>query len=319
MVARPQNNRVRNLISLAATGTDTSPSTEQKASGNYRKGRFSMRGMQFVIENPKGTVRSGNGWQVVMPAHYGYILKTKSDADGDHLDVFIGPDPESDTVFAIDQSDIRNPDKFDEHKFMIGFLTRDAAVQAYNDAFNGSSPISAVVDMSWEDFKTWIEFGDSSTPIVDQMLRSFNSRVELMKSHEDTEGNVYVYGACMVPNLVDRSPFRDYYTEDDVRSAARGYMMKSQKAGYRHKAIFLNEDVQLTQSFITPVPIKIGEKDIPKGSWVVEFKLNHPEAIRMAKAGEFAAFSIGGPSRKWRLEKRDGSCSPWYGPGRGDN
>tara|TARA_R110002096_G_scaffold66682_5_gene162273 strand:+ start:5020 stop:6072 length:1053 start_codon:yes stop_codon:yes gene_type:complete len=318
MLPAPQDSRLSRVIGLAAATTETNPSDQQKESGNYRKGRFKMRGLEFVIENPKGSIRSGadiegNPWSTVMPHHYGYILKTVSDSDGDHLDVYIGPYPESDKVYAIDQS--RSSDgKFDEHKFMVGFLDKKDARQAYEDSFSGNAPFMGMVELTWPEFKDWIEFGDSSLPIVDQMLREFNSRVELMKSVEEPDGSVYLYGACMVPNKIDRSEFRDYYTADDVRKAARAYLVKSRAAGYRHQAVFQNKDVQLTQSFITPVEMKIGNNTIPAESWVVEFKLNHPDVIRMAKAGELAAFSIGGPSRKWRLEKRDGTHSEWFGP-----
>lgn len=314
--------RLDKVIQIAALSTDVNPTEEQRRTGNYRKGRFSMKGMTFVIENPRGSVRSGVGrdgepWSIVMPCHYGYVLKTRSDADGDHLDVFIGPYPGSRKVFAIDQQN-RDGD-FDEHKFMVGFLDEKAARQAYEDSFSFAAPFQGMVELSWDEFKEWIEFGDSSAPIVDQMLRTFNSRIQLMKSTEERDGAIYLYGACMVPNLIDRSQFRDYYDEDDVRQAARAYLVKSRAAGFRHQAIFNNEDVQLTQSFIAPMDMDIGGKNIPKGSWVTEFKLIHPEVIRMAKAGELAAFSIGGPSRKWRLEKRDGTAqSRWFGPGGDD-
>lgn len=311
--------RLDKVIQLAALSTDINPTEEQKRTGNYRKGKFSMKGMSFVIENPRGSVRSGvdgdgESWSVVMPVHYGYILKTRSDADGDHFDVSIGPDPGSRKVFAIDQQN-RSGD-FDEHKFFVGFLDKKSARQAYEDSFTGPAPFQGMVELSWDELKEWIEFGDSSAPIVDQMLRQFNSRIELMKTMEERDGAIYLYGACMVPNLIDRSQFRDYYDEDDVRHAARNYLVKSRAAGFKHRAIFENDDVQLTQSFIAPMDMQIGKNNIPKGSWVTEFRLIHPEVIRMAKAGELAAFSIGGPSKKWRLEKRDGTAqSRWFGPG----
>lgn len=309
-----EESKIEKLIRLAALGTDTNPSEAQKQSGNYKKGRFSMKGLTFVIENPKGSIRSGEGWSVVSPAHYGYILKNVSEADGDHVDVYIGPYPESKHVYVIDQ--VRFDDgKFDEHKVMIGFTSKEEAKEAYQAAFDGAAPFGGIVEMSWDEFKSWLTFGDTSSSAVDQMLRTFNSRIEVMKSEEDGDGSIYLYGACMVPNVIDKSQYRDYYDEDDVRKSAREYLVRSRAAGYRHKAIFEKEAVQLTQSFIAPSDMTIGKNNIPKGSWIVEFKLIHPEVIRMAKAGELAAFSIGGVSRKWRLEKKNGEKSRWFGPG----
>ena len=317
----PQNktkSRLDKVIQIAALSTDINPTEQQKQTGNYRKGKFQMRGLTFVLENPRGSIRSGTGadgtqWSVVIPNHYGYISRTKSDADGDHLDVYIGPNPESNRVYAVDQVRFGGTE-FDEHKFMVGFNSKSDAVDAYNASFSDNAPFGGMVELSWDEFKEWIDFGDSSAPIVDQMLRDFNSRVQLMKTSEDADGSVYLYGACMVPDVVDQSPFRDVYDEDEVRRVARAYLVKSRAAGYKHKAIFDTDDVQLTQSFIAPCDMQIGENKIPVNSWVVEFKLIHPEAIRMAKSGELAAFSIGGPSRKWRLERDNGEHSRWFGP-----
>ena len=64
--------------------------------------------MEIAIENPKGSVRrgkdaSGKEWSIEMPHHYGYIKKTESEADGDHVDCFLGPHPDSHLVVVIDQ------------------------------------------------------------------------------------------------------------------------------------------------------------------------------------------------------------------------
>ena len=49
---------------------------------------------------------------------YGYIRGTQS-VDGDHIDVFLGPDLKSPNIYVVDQV---NPDgSFDEHKVMYGF------------------------------------------------------------------------------------------------------------------------------------------------------------------------------------------------------
>ena len=47
-------------------------------------------------------------------SHYGYIRLTRG-ADGDHLDVYIGPDGETGRIFVLNQLDPRTGE-FDEHK-----------------------------------------------------------------------------------------------------------------------------------------------------------------------------------------------------------
>lgn len=52
-------NPIRLQIAQAARETDQHPSDGQIKAGNYRKGSFAWNGMQIVIENPKGSTRSG--------------------------------------------------------------------------------------------------------------------------------------------------------------------------------------------------------------------------------------------------------------------
>jgi len=100
------------------------PTQAQKEAGNYKKGHVTIQGLDFAIENPQGSKRSGidpNGqaWNVTMPNHYGYIKRTIG-ADGDHVDVYIGNNTKSDRVFIVDQVDA-STGAFDEHKIMFGF------------------------------------------------------------------------------------------------------------------------------------------------------------------------------------------------------
>lgn len=157
-------------INSAATTTHVSPSDGQKAAGNYRKGRFWLHGKEFVIETPQGEVRRGkNGrgesWESPpMPSHYGYIRRTLSEADGDHLDVFVGPRPWSPVVWVIDQ---HKPDgSFDEHKCCVGFSSEEAAKQAYRDSFHKSwKGLGHITALTVPQFLRWMDKGDTGKPI----------------------------------------------------------------------------------------------------------------------------------------------------------
>ena len=100
------------------------PTEAQKEAGNYQKGHVNLHGLDISIENPRGSARSGvspegKKWETTLAHHYGYIRGTKG-KDKDHLDVFIGPNPDSELVFVVDQVDPKTG-KFDEHKVMLGF------------------------------------------------------------------------------------------------------------------------------------------------------------------------------------------------------
>lgn len=142
---------------------DTNPSEAQKEAGNYKKGHIKINGFDVSIEQPVGSVRSGKDasgkeWSQVMNNTYGYIRGTES-VDGDHIDVFLGPDMNSDMVYVVDQ--VNTDGSFDEHKVMIGFSSledaRSAYLSNYEDGWQGLGNITGV---ALDEFKKWI---DSST------------------------------------------------------------------------------------------------------------------------------------------------------------
>lgn len=166
---------LRKSIRKAALETDRNPSDEQKEAGNYRKGKFRWNGLTIAIENPIGSIRSGvsksgERWQVRMQSHYGYILKNISEADGDHVDVFVGPNPESDLVCVVDQK--TRGGRFDEHKVMIGFTSVRDAQRAYLANYSaGWTGLESIVAMTVSQFKNWLERGDSGARISRQVSR----------------------------------------------------------------------------------------------------------------------------------------------------
>lgn len=149
-------------IAEAAAQTNLTPTDEQKASGEFKKGIVELDGLRIAIENPKGTIRrgktaDGNEWSVTMPAAYGEILGTEG-AEGDRVDVYIGPEPERDTVYVIDQHDPKTG-AFNEHKTVIGAPSTQAAEAIYDAAFSdGSGPKRRrlVVALSKSQFKQWL-------------------------------------------------------------------------------------------------------------------------------------------------------------------
>jgi hypothetical protein len=150
---------------------DSNPSNAQKAVGNYQKGHMRLHGLDITIENPRGSYRIGVGkdgkpWKAKLPNHYGYIRGTTG-ADGDHVDCYVGPNPESEKVFVIDQKDL-STGKFDEHKCMLGFNNSVAARRAYELGFSddkGAQRIMKLTPMSLDQFKGWLRSGKTKDPI----------------------------------------------------------------------------------------------------------------------------------------------------------
>lgn len=148
---------------------DVAPTDAQKAAGNYKKAHVRIHGLDISIENPRGSHRSGTGkdgkkWKSMMPDHYGYIRKTEG-ADGDHVDVYLGDNIKSKRIYVIDQKDSETG-KFDEHKCMIGYEDRDAAVRAYKSAFSDKKDrIMKVTRLSIHEFKDWLKNGNTKKPV----------------------------------------------------------------------------------------------------------------------------------------------------------
>jgi len=146
------------------------PTDGQLAAGRYLKGRVRLHGLLIVIENPRNSYREGvdsdgTAWRTRMAHHYGEISGTVG-ADGDAIDVFIGPWPESDQTHVVNQL---NPATglFDEAKVMIGFSCRADAIQGYKDSYSKDwKGMGSVVSCSIGQFKYWLKNCDTTKPFT---------------------------------------------------------------------------------------------------------------------------------------------------------
>ena len=171
----------------AATGSDGSagtpppeyraPESEDAASPSTSRRRpqwhvhlgdssrlITWHGLPIYLETLEGETRAGlRGWANPMPCHYGFFRMTGSaEGAGEGMDVFVGPDESSETVYVVNQL---NPEtgEFDEHKPMVNFLTRPLALRAYQRSYSdgmASARVGSVATMSVPDFKKWLETHD---------------------------------------------------------------------------------------------------------------------------------------------------------------
>jgi hypothetical protein len=104
---------------------------EKSAESVKKKTQF--QGIPIHIDRPKGTVHvTSVGDTMNYKVDYGFIPKTKS-TDGESVDVYMGPDRGSKNSFWIEN---RNRDgSFDEHKVMLGYKDRAAAVRGFLDHY----------------------------------------------------------------------------------------------------------------------------------------------------------------------------------------
>jgi hypothetical protein len=134
------------------------PSPAQADAGNYKKQHRRFRGLDISIENPKGSVRKGvdpdgKEWRTKMHHAYGYIRRTEG-VDGDHVDVYIGPDEDASNVYIVHQRKAGDWQKYDEDKCMLGFSTKEAARRAYLRQYDDPRFLGPITTMPFDEFKT---------------------------------------------------------------------------------------------------------------------------------------------------------------------
>src|SRR5690606_16657927 len=121
---------------ISASKDAAHPTAAQAASGNYKKGRVQLHGLNIAIETAAGQRRTGKAdgepWSVICMAHYGEISGSRGN-DGDPLDVFIGPWPESERVYMVNRNG--KGGQFDEHKLLLGFTDASSAITAYQNSY----------------------------------------------------------------------------------------------------------------------------------------------------------------------------------------
>lgn len=122
-------------------------------------GKQIFRNLSIAIENPIGSIRRGvnsNGteWATRFYYPYGFIEGTKG-ADGEEIDCFIGENPESENVYIVQQR--RADGLYDEDKVMLGFISLNAARDAYLAHFSTQDFIGRILAMPFFEFKYKLE------------------------------------------------------------------------------------------------------------------------------------------------------------------
>ncbi len=118
--------------------------------------KYSFQDLRISIENAKGSYRAGVGpdgreWRVYMYHDYGYIRGTEGN-DGEHLDVYVGPEPESTQAYVVRQV---SPDTgaYDEDKVLLGFGSSLAAKTAYLKQYDTPKFFGGIRSIPMDAFK----------------------------------------------------------------------------------------------------------------------------------------------------------------------
>lgn len=203
----PKVAEVKARVEAAAKRVDKKATPAQRKAMNYRQGPFNAQGLRMTIQFTKGMERNGKK----SPAHYGHILGTE-DVDGDPVDVFIGPSPDSDFVLVIDQYNLETG-QFDEHKVMFGFKNLVAARDTYLDSFADGRGLERAKDarvMTVEELKKWL-----------------NSRGGTKKVAGATHSFAYEEdNSTYAPSAIYNTPTENFAAKDSSESFERALVMQ---------------------------------------------------------------------------------------------
>lgn len=162
------------------------PTDAQKEAGNYKKGHASIDGLNVSIENPAGTSRRPE-WPPLKHS-YGYVKRSEG-ADGDHVDVFLGPkaNDAANPVFIVDQ--VNKDGSFDEHKVMVGFSDIGAARRGYLANYEkGWTGLGDITEMPFAEFKEWVkDAARTNAPAGKRLASSTNAEPEAQPTLNSAE------------------------------------------------------------------------------------------------------------------------------------
>jgi hypothetical protein len=120
------------------------------------QGRINWHGLDIAIENKKGSYRTGKDpdgkpWKTYMNFAYGRITGSKA-VDNEGVDCYIGPDDLAEKIYVIHQQDPFRK-VYDEDKCMIGFVSREAAIEAYLSQYNRPDFLGPISKLTITEFK----------------------------------------------------------------------------------------------------------------------------------------------------------------------
>lgn len=248
-------------LDAEAAKVDPSPTEAQKESGNYRKGHVSWKGLDITIETAagqtrSGTDKSGKAWSITMKDSYGYFKRTESDADGDHVDVFLCTDNlDSELVFVVNQ-DVDG--KFDEHKVVVGVVSEEQARKAYlRNYAPGWKGLGSIAAMTLAQFKSWLTDGDTGKPVktAADLKSGYEPGLVLIKRAADDD-SPFTIAVDLDGTLAEKEEPFDPTSIGPPRNAAVTWVRKFKDAGARIIIFTVRGDADMVAGWLD-------ENDVP--------------------------------------------------------
>jgi hypothetical protein len=120
--------------------------------------RTAFQGLPISVENRAGSYRywydphAEEEGKTKQKYPYGYIRSTLG-TDGDEVDIYLGPEKDSETVFVVTQHKAPEFKEVDEQKVMLGFSSAKAAKAAYLKHFDDPRFFGSMKELTMDEFK----------------------------------------------------------------------------------------------------------------------------------------------------------------------
>ena len=143
--------------------------------------RINFRGLQISVENRKHSLRQGVGkggkrWQSFIRIPYGYLRGTVG-VDGDHVDVFVGPNLDAPNVYVIHTQDPETQ-KYDEDKVFLGIMTAPEAKLEFLRNYDSPGHFQSMDTIPFEEFRERMLGGDGKGKKIEAFGTSEGVRKE---------------------------------------------------------------------------------------------------------------------------------------------
>jgi inorganic pyrophosphatase len=171
-----------------------------KSDGKVKR-TIKFQGLTIGIETDKGEYRhwydssTRTTGKTKMNYPYGFIKRTEG-ADGDSVDVYVGPDDESTKVFVVHQLKAPKFTQYGEDKVMLGFISPREAKSAYLEHYDNPKYFGEMTETTIDAFKRMLSLDGPKTRVVKKS---------------------FIPGMPMMPGMMGPPPI-DVETFDGVRA-----------------------------------------------------------------------------------------------------
>lgn len=122
----------------------------------------------------------------------------------------------------------------------------------------------------------------------EQVTKSVDVEKTIKKSLDEEQRKATF--VVLAPDEVDLHG--DIYTAEEIEKASDSFREHCQKANLAHMLMVDEQSVVITESYIAPVDMTIGEVNVTKGTWLQTWKFNDDSLWQGVKGGHWDGLSI---------------------------